>query len=70
MEPSEAADQILELGEEGEGGRTADERFRSRAALCIAFMAMLLAITSMGGGNATKDAMSSNIQASDTWAFL
>lgn len=69
MEPSEAADQILELGEEGEGERTANEKFRARAALSIAFMAMLLAITSLGGGNASEDIMNYNIQASDTWAF-
>lgn len=68
MEASEAADQILELNEE-DGGKSEDDKFRSRTAIIIAVMAMLLAITSMGGGNATKDAMSNNIQASDTWAF-
>jgi hypothetical protein len=35
----------------------------------IAFMAMLLAITSLGGGNAAEDIMNHNIHASDTWAF-
>jgi hypothetical protein len=30
---------------------------------------MLLAITSLGGGNAAEDIMNYNIQASDTWAF-
>jgi hypothetical protein len=69
MEP---ADQILELGEGGDNDketRAADEKFRSRAALAIATMAMLLAITSLGGGNAGEDIMTNNIQASDTWAF-
>ena len=61
----EAADQIMELKEGGE----ADEKFRSRVALMIAFMAMLLAITSLGGGNAAEDIMNHNIHASDTWAF-
>ncbi len=69
MEP---ADQILELSEDGgaeKRERDANERFRSRAALIIAFMAMLLAITSLGGGNAGEDIMNNNIQASDTWNF-
>lgn len=67
MEPSDAAEQIVEVSE-GEG-RAEDERFRSRTALTIAFMAMLLAITSLGGGNAGEDIMTNNIHASDTWAF-
>src|SRR3982750_4880526 len=67
MEASDAAEHILELNE-GEG-RAGDEKFRLRVALTIAFMAMLLAITSLGGGNAAEDIMNNNIQASDTWAF-
>jgi Domain of unknown function (DUF4337) len=65
MEASDAAEHIVEAGE----GRGADDKFRSRVALTIAFMAMLLAITSLGGGNAAEDIMNNNIQASDTWAF-
>ncbi len=45
------------------------EGFRSRAALIITAMAVLLALTGLGGGNAVEDMMSSNIQASDTWNF-
>lgn len=63
MEASDAAEHVAEAGE------GADERFRSRVALVIAFMAMLLAITSLGGGNAAEDIMNNNIHASDTWAF-
>jgi len=59
----EAAEQIAEAKE------PADESFKNRAALIIAFMAMLLAITSLGGGNAAEDMANNNIQASDTWAF-
>ena len=68
MEAGDVAEQIMEL-KEGEAGRAEDERFRSRVALMIAFMAMLLAITSLGGGNAAEDIMNHNIHASDTWAF-
>lgn len=59
----EAAEQIAEARE------SADEKFKNRAALTIAFMAMLLAITSLGGGNAAEDMANHNIHASDTWAF-
>ena len=69
MEASDAADQILELNEDEGADKSANEKFRSVAALLIAFMAMLLAITSLGGGNAAEDIMNYNIQASDTWAF-
>jgi hypothetical protein len=60
MEPAE---QIAEARE------SADESFKNRAALVIAFMATLLAITSLGGGNAAEDMANNNIHASDTWAF-
>ena len=60
MEPAE---QIAEARE------TADDSFKNRAALIIAFMATLLAITSLGGGNAAEDVANNNIHASDTWAF-
>jgi hypothetical protein len=69
MEANDAAEQILELNEEGGGEKSAEDKFRSRTALVIAFMAMLLAVTSLGGGNAAEDIMNYNIQASDTWAF-
>ena len=59
----EAAEQIAEARE------AADDKFKNRAALVIAFMAMLLAITSLGGGNAAEDVANHNIHASDTWAF-
>jgi hypothetical protein len=68
MEAGDVAEQILEL-KEGAAEREEDEKFRSRVALMIAFMAMLLAITSLGGGNAAEDIMNHNIHASDTWAF-
>ncbi|HEV2914436.1 MAG TPA: DUF4337 domain-containing protein [Pyrinomonadaceae bacterium] len=67
MEASDAAEHVVEASEGG--GRTEDDKFRARSALIIAFMAMLLAITSLGGGNAAEDIMNNNIQASDTWAF-
>lgn len=48
--------------------RTAD-RFKQRAAIAIAVLAMLLAVTGLGGQNATKEALNSNVQASDLYSF-
>ncbi len=47
-----------------------DEGFRTRAALLIAILAMLLAISGVGGSNAAEDAVYNNVLASDTWAFF
>jgi hypothetical protein len=65
MDANDAAEQIAEMRAENE----AEGRFRSRVALFIAFMALLLAITSLGGGNAAEEIFNNNIQASDTWNF-
>jgi len=39
-------------------------------AVYIGILAVALAICSVGAGNATKDAMASNIEAANTWAFF
>lgn len=71
MEASDAAEQLVELSEdEAETKeRKEEDKFRGRAAIIIAIMAMLLAITSLGGGNVAEDIIGNNIHASDTWAF-
>ena len=43
--------------------------FKRRAAIGIAFLAMLLAITGLGGQNATKEAINENILASNYFNF-
>ena len=68
MDTTDAADLIAEISEE-RAENAADDRFRNRAALLIAFLAAVLAIGGLGGGNATDDLIGSNIRASDTWAF-
>ena len=70
-EAADAADTIQEAAEEdgADKRRAENERFRRRAAVCIGVLAMLLAISGLGGGNATKEMLNSNIQASDTYAF-
>jgi hypothetical protein len=46
-----------------------DATFRRFAAIYLGVIAMLLAITSLGGSNATKVMLGANIQASDTYGF-
>ncbi len=46
------------------------EQNNKRAALYISILAVLLAVTNMGGSNATKDFMANYIGASDTYAFF
>ncbi|MDO8979758.1 MAG: DUF4337 domain-containing protein [Afipia sp.] len=46
------------------------DTFKQRAAIGIAILAMLLAITSLGGSNAGKEATNNNIYASNFYAFF
>jgi len=46
------------------------DRFKKRAAVGIAILAMLLAITGLGGNNATKEALNENILASNFYNFF
>jgi hypothetical protein len=47
-----------------------EDRFKQRAAIAIAIFAMLLALTGLGGGNATKEAINENILASNDFNFF
>ena len=67
MEPREVAEQIREATEEE---KQADVHFRRRAAVGIGVLAMLLAIAALGGNSATREMISDNILAADTWAFF
>jgi hypothetical protein len=68
MDPADAAELVSEIKEE-RAEAEAVEKFRNGAALIIAILAMLMAVGSLGGGNATDDMVYGNIKASDTWAF-
>ena len=46
-----------------------DDAFKTRTAIMIAFLAMLLAITGLGGQNAAKEAVNNNVLASNFYAF-
>ena len=63
-----------EIAETIHGGHEAhsaegDATFRKYAAIYLGIVAMLLAITSLGGSNATKVMLSANIQASDIYGY-
>lgn len=74
-EAADRADAVREAGGEDEEpearvrAAAQRDRFRVEAGFTIAVLAALLAITSLGGANATKNMINSNIQASDTYAF-
>ena len=70
MDAIDAAEAIREAVAEEAASHAVDDAFRNRAALVIAILAALLAISSLGGDNAGEDLVTANIRASDTWAFF
>ena len=68
MEATEIAEKIH--GEEHEAhSAAADATFRKFTGIYLGIVAMLLAITALGGSNATKTMLNSNIQASDIYGY-
>jgi hypothetical protein len=68
VEASEIAEKIR--GEEHEAhSAAADANFRKFTGIYLGIIAMLLAITALGGAHATKTIVNANIQASDTYGF-
>lgn len=57
-----------EAGEMMDAERTNDA-FKTRVAIMIAVLAMILAITGLGGQNAAKEAVNNNVLASNFYAF-
>jgi hypothetical protein len=66
VEATEIAEKIH--GDEGHSA-AADATFRKFTGIYLGIVAMLLAITALGGSNATKTMLSANIQASDTYGY-
>lgn len=67
MEATEIAEKIH--GEHEAHSAEADTSFRKFTGIYLGIIAMLLAITALGGAHATKTIVNSNIQASDTYGF-
>ena len=61
MEANEA-DEMMEQ-------EKSNDKFKQRAAILIAVLAMLLAITALGGSNAGKEAVNNNVLASNYFNF-
>jgi hypothetical protein len=70
-EAHELAAEIHEDAEPEERAAVAAERdrFRRLTAIYVGVVAMLLAIATLGGADATKEMLNANIHASDTYAF-
>jgi hypothetical protein len=74
VEAHEIAEQIHETAEPDEAaapeiGAASHDWFRRLTGIYVGFVAMLLAIASLGGAGATKEMLNANIHASDTYAF-
>ncbi len=71
MEATEATEIAEKIhGEEHElHSAKADANFRKFTGIYLGIIAMLLAITALGGSNATKTMLNSNIQASDIYGY-
>jgi Domain of unknown function (DUF4337) len=67
VEASEIAETIR--GEDEERSVKADANFRKFTGIYLGIIAMLLAITTLGGSNATKVMLNANIQASDIYGY-
>ena len=64
MEAEEVAEDVMEEHAHHNGGS-----FKARAALQVSVLAMVLAIASLGGSNAAKDATQENILAANAYNF-
>ena len=67
MEATEIAEKIH--GEDEAHSAAADANFRKLTGIYLGIVAMLLAITALGGSNATKTMMNANIEASDVYGY-
>jgi hypothetical protein len=68
VETTEIAEKIHGEAHEAEHAQS-DANFRKFTGIYLGIVAMLLAITALGGTHATKTIVNSNIQASDTYGF-
>ncbi len=69
MEPHEIAESIPGHEHRRTHSAETDDRFRRFTGIYVGVVAMLLAIATLGGANATKAMLSANISASDTYAY-
>lgn len=53
-----------------EDAHQAESRFKRRSAIAISVFAAILAISTLGGSNASKEMVANNIAASNLWGFF
>ncbi len=70
MQAADTADTIKEVGSQGSRESTGLWKLENQAALLIAFLAMLLAITSVAGGDNDQRILQTEMEAADTFAFF
>lgn len=66
-EAGDTSEPIRRAVEENQADRGEVSRFRIRAAIAIAVLAMLLALASLGGENSENEMINNNIYASNLW---
>jgi Domain of unknown function (DUF4337) len=69
VEAHEIAERIHEHSETHAHAAPSHDMFRRITAIYVGVAAMLLAIATLGGADATKEMLNANIHASDTYAF-
>jgi hypothetical protein len=69
VEPHEIAESIPGHDHHPARSVAVEDRFRKFTGIYVGVVAMLLAIASLGGANATKAMLSANISAADTYAY-
>lgn len=69
MEPHEIAESIPGQDHARAHGAEGDDKFRKLTGIYVGVVAMLLAIATLGGTNATKRMLSANVSAADTYAY-
>jgi hypothetical protein len=63
----EEIERAVEQTEEAHEAKSA--KFRNKVAIYVGFVGLLLAVVHMAGGAATKHAMLSGLESSDTWSY-
>jgi Flp pilus assembly protein TadB len=70
MEAHDAAEEVRSAAEGDSAEHERDTHFRNRAAIAIAIMAALLAVTALLGQDSTKNELNMNVDAADTRSSL
>jgi hypothetical protein len=59
----------LDLAQKNEDDRSSENSFKTKAALLVSVLAMVLAVSNIGSSNASSDSTEKNILAANTYSF-